>query len=197
MYAPIPPEGSDTFRLYFAHPVNVFDEPIEEEMRALIRNTFTGIEVEDPNQPHHQANYDAWSKQITKDGKYHKGMNYYYDVVLPTCHSAIGMPFLDGMFGRGVAGEMAFYVKPGVPVWWILPPSLDCIELLSENDRKAIATNDSALVLSIEETRARTWMSPKEYGKVKLSYQCAHFHGCDPKDWTIERLNYLKTCGAS
>ena len=51
-------------RIYFAHPVTVFDTKLEKQMRNRILASFLGAEIEDPNQPHHQQGYAEWKKKL-------------------------------------------------------------------------------------------------------------------------------------
>ena len=184
-----------TFRiesLYFAHPVNVFSTALEEEMRALIASTFPGIKIENPNTQEHQAGYERWKKKTAHNPEGHKGMGYYYEEILPHLGSAVAMPFLDGKWGSGVAGEVRFYINRCMPVWCIDVPQLNRIHLLSKEEKLFLTTKDSLLVLSNEETRARTWMSPETYGKEKCPYEEAHLVNFIKEQWTSAYLNALK-----
>ena len=61
-------------KIYFVHPVNVYNEPIEAAFEELIAyyltNNFKDL-IENPNQPHHQRGY-------AEKG----GMKYFYNDVL-------------------------------------------------------------------------------------------------------------------
>lgn len=86
-------------KIYFAHPVT--DYGTERQARALagIRAHFVDdlgrrhLEIENPDQPHHQAGYDAG------------GMEYFKRVVEACSHLAF-MRFPDGSIGSGVGREI-------------------------------------------------------------------------------------------
>ncbi|HEY4486660.1 MAG TPA: hypothetical protein VJB70_02925 [Candidatus Paceibacterota bacterium] len=190
-------------RLYFAHPVNVYDTELERNIVAYLEKAFDpgpeGIswEIENPNQPHHQVGYADWKKRLENDPTKQGGMSYYFDVVLPECHGCVALSFLDGKFGMGVAGEVKFFVDRGLPVFEVRSgPSCGSptFTMWSFNgkEKELFAMLDPSLVLSIEETRARTWMSPKEYNKVKLPYVEAHRITFEHEKWTSEYIKSLK-----
>jgi len=159
-------------RVYFAHPVNVYDTDLEKELLKLIQDFFgPGVEIENPNQPHHQVGYKTW-KEKYKDHPTKSGMTYFYEIVLPGCNMCVCQVFLDGKWGAGVANEAAFYIKKGQPVWMI-EPKTHKIRLLTVQERDLIVKNDPILVLSIEETRCRTWGRGEPY-KNKVPYEQSH-----------------------
>src|SRR3989344_3130961 len=108
-------------KIYFAHPVNVFDAPLERMIRTFIEHVLPEFEVEDPNQPHHQKGYADWKKRLEGNPGKQGGMSYYYDEVLPRLHACVSMPFLDGKFGLGVAGEAKFFIEKKQPSFLIVP----------------------------------------------------------------------------
>ncbi len=175
--------------LYFAHPVNVFDTPLETEMEDLIHVAFPGSRIENPNQSHHQAGYARWKERVSASG--HLGMGYYYEEVLPFCDGCVAMPFLDGKWGRGVAGEAQFFIQKGQPVYIIVPQTKE-IQEVSAALRLQLMENDPCVVLSVEETRARTWVSPEQYNKEKLSYEEAHLVRFVFEHWTSEYLKAIR-----
>jgi len=159
-------------RIYFAHTVNSYNTDLEQELLKLCRDFFKGIDVENPNQPHHQKGYRTW-KERYKNHPYKSGMTYFYEKVLPKCNKCVCQIFLDGKWGAGVAHEAAFYIKKNQPVWVIEPKTRE-IRLITEEEKSLIANNDSALVLSIEETRARIWGDRKPYVDKPVPYEQAH-----------------------
>lgn len=128
--------------LYFGHPVNVYDTSLENHLLiSIITSTeFLGWEVENPNQPHHQQAYDA----LVAAGK--RGMDHYFERVLPGCDGGVFLAFRDGKWPFGVYGEMEWLFARGKPVWRISPEGW--IERLS-------ALPAPSDVLGIDETRAR------------------------------------------
>ena len=178
--------------LYFAHAVNCYNTPYEEAAIAFIKTALWGAEIENPNQPKHQAGYTAYRDRTAKSRDDHKGMSYFYDEVLPGCTGTVAMPFLDGRFGLGVAGETKQTLECGKPTWGMFPTEKDvkAAQLLSwierptnglfvlrrftDAERAEILTADkagSALVVGHQETRLRTWL----FYNVKMRpYETAH-----------------------
>ncbi len=173
--------------LYFAHPVNTYNTDCEVQMLSLIQLYFPHYVIENPNQPHHQEGYKKWKKENENiPGK--SGMSYFFDIVLPACDAGtIALPFLDGKIGAGVAGEVIYAIKQKRGVWLIEAPKLKTIRsftpqeielLLDWEGRKNKALTrevredvENAPVLSIKETRIRTW---KVLYKVFKPYSEAH-----------------------
>lgn len=149
--------------IYFAHPVNVYNTELERGILAMLMHAFPGVEIENPNQPHHQEGYRAWKKRyeghLTKSG-----MNYFYEIVLPGCDSVAALPFLDDKWGAGVAGETIFFIERNQPAWVVdsNPPWLG-IRKLTKKEEHLLITKDPSLVLGIEETRFRTWGRGEPY----------------------------------
>lgn len=178
-------------KIYFAHPVNIYDQPIENAFARLIAHYLTNDElslIENPNQPKHQNGYDSYSKRLKENGLDHKGMNYFYDEVLPNCNSCAGVPFLDGRVGLGVAGEMKWFIEHDmlirivVPRWLLTQQDLNrftndpiggCffVRLATKSERDKIILFDQDLVVPHEETRFRTW---RVYNREKRPYEEAH-----------------------
>lgn len=177
--------------LYFAHPVNVFGTPLEAELEELIRLAFPfpSMRIENPNQPCHQEGYARWKK--LSDAQGHKGMGYYFEEVLPSCAACIALPFIDGKWGRGVAGEAQFFLKKGAPVY-VIDPRTKRIFAVTHFLAELLLANDPRAVLSVEETRARTWVSPELYNKEKLSYEKAHLVRFVHGEWTAEHLKVIQ-----
>jgi len=148
-------------KLYFAHPLNTYDIPLEYKMLRLIKKSFPQFDIENPNQTRHQEGY--------KKG----GMDYFYKIVI-NCFNVVAWPFLDGKVGAGVAGEMYTPMKHwGKWPLIIQTPRLKNIRqcsfdeisaLIHWHEMKDVATNKEILemvenefVLSIDTTRKRTW----------------------------------------
>lgn len=175
--------------LYFPHPVNTYDTAVEKEILILIQQYFPDFVVENPNQLCHQKGYAEWKKRYENtDGKTKSGMSYFFDVVMPNCDAgAVALPFLDGKFGAGVAGEVIYAVQKQRGIWLIEAPVLKIIRpftlkeiklLLDWEKRKNETPNkeelektENTLVLSIKETRIRTWLV---LYKTMKPYETAH-----------------------
>ena len=100
-------------KIYFAHPINVYNTPLEAELMTKILESFPGWIIENPNQEHHQDGYQRWKKE------HGNGMDYYYKEVLPWCNAGIFLPFRDGKWGAGVFGEAEFLAERGWPIFQI------------------------------------------------------------------------------
>ncbi len=178
------------FRPYFPHPINLYNTPLERSLVLLIAHYFNIPEraVENPNQPHHEEGYQQYAKRARTADKNHKGMNYFYDEVLPYCDGSVVMPFLDGRMAIGTAGETSWYIKAGLPVFTIFaaepvtPEALRRFELdhhsglfdlrpFTEEEKILIMANESRFVVPHEETRLRTQIV---YGGAKRPFEESH-----------------------
>lgn len=170
---------------YFAHPINVYNTPLEDDIVSLITQRLPGTVVENPNQLHHRKGYEEWKKR-SEDARTGAGMGYFFEVVLPACNGCVALPFLDGKVGAGVAGEIAFFIKREQPVYFVEPES-GAVRPLTGKEKQLIVewsgkrlTSSSGeeweetgneVVLSIVETRLRTWTV---YYREKRTYESAH-----------------------
>jgi hypothetical protein len=175
--------------LYFAHPVNTYDKQIEKAMLERIYRHFPNFIIENPNQPQHQEGYAEYKKKYENTpGK--SGMTYFEEVLENCDGGTIALPFLDCRLGAGVASEVIFNLKRGRDVWFICftqMPTRQVIRpftgkeealLLEWNERKDKAIDKktlekvgNTLILSIEETRRRTWTI---LYKIMRPYEKAH-----------------------
>lgn len=130
-------------RLYFGHPVNVYGTELELKLLNIIRREFRDWEVENPNQECHQAGYQDWKKRTGR------GLDYYFQEVLPKCDGGIFLPFQDGKWGKGVFGECEFLRHNAKPTWEITHNGVISLIIFWETVKKR--------VLSVEETRARVY----------------------------------------
>lgn len=158
-------------KVYYAHPVNVYDTELEKQTVKLIEETLRVV-VENPNQPHHQVGYKVWKDKYDNDPAKSGGMSYFYEEVLPKCQGCVCQIFMDGKWGLGVAGEAGFFIEKGQPVW-VLEPEDNIIRPITAEEESLVATCDPRLVLSREETRRRTWVPGKLYQE-KLPYDKSH-----------------------
>lgn len=127
-------------RIYFGHPVNVYNTSKEGELVKVIEGHFPQFEVENPNQPAHSQNYAKWKEEKGN------GMLYFTDVVLPSMEAGVFLPFEDGMFGAGVYKEADFLHQLGKPIY--------------EISFRGVITSmvlDEARNLSVSETRERVY----------------------------------------
>jgi hypothetical protein len=177
--------------VYFAHPLNVYDEPLEFELMCAIVEFFgKGYDgfglpnIESPNQPHHQLGY----KRYEESSPDKSGMDYFYEKVLPFTRSAVCLTYLDGMWGAGVAGEAAWHIRRGNPVWQILPNGV--MDLVwGPRFKEALLNSDPSLVLSRYATRQRTWGIGKPYIS-KIPFEKGHLVECRSDE---EYLSFLET----
>jgi len=125
-------------KLYFGHPINVYGTELEKRLLDRITGAFPEWDIENPNQPSHEAGYQTWKKERGN------GMEYYFQVVLPACGGGIFLPFRDGKWGAGVFGEAQAIARQGGPVWEITHRGIISTVELRE-----------VRVLSVEDTRSR------------------------------------------
>lgn len=89
-------------RIYFAHPIT--DYGTEREGMALTWLEADGWEVENPNQPHHQAGYD-------------QGGMEYFQRIASECDALVFTRFPDGSIGAGVGKEIEAASAAGRPIY--------------------------------------------------------------------------------
>ena len=133
-------------KIYFAHPISFYDVPREVELIKAIEKRFPSFQVENPNQPQHQAGYERYTKMPGK-----RGMDYFFEEVLPAMAAGVFLTFEDGKFGAGVVGEAEFLTHRGKPIYEIDIEG-KIIEMLLNPSRN----------LSIDETRARVYDKDKK-----------------------------------
>lgn len=185
-------------KIYFAHAVNSYGTDIEQAAETLVARVLCDgdrSKVENPNQAHHQEGYNRYAERKEQAGKDHKGMSYFYDEVLPECSGCVAMPFLDGRFGLGVAGEAHWFAERDMPVWLMEPTreaqeitlgdlgqfivdpvgsGLFCVRFFTPEELPMLQVEKdigSSLVVPHEETRLRTWFV---YGQKERPYVTAH-----------------------
>lgn len=126
-------------KLYFAHPVTDYGTARQTQAIAGLVAHFADLgrplQVENPDQPHHQAGYQA------------EGMAYFKRVV-ETCQALAFMRFPDGSIGAGVGKE----------IHWALTGNKWLYEVFHG---KVYQVQDMPTpVLSVEETRALIRANP-------------------------------------
>ena len=127
-------------KLYFGHPVNVYDTELETKLLKRILAAFPSCEIENPNQPIHEKGYQDYKARTGN------GMDYYNVEVLPKCVGGIFLPFRDGKWGAGVFKEAQRIEELGC---FIL--KIDWQEGIFAMD----LGDEASQVLTVEETRAR------------------------------------------
>ena len=126
-------------RLYFGHPVNVFNTPLEADLVQRISRAFPLHLIENPNQPLHEEGYQRLKSACGN------GMKYYYEHVLPTCVGGVFLPFRDGAWSMGTYSEATWFLSHHLSVWRVSWDGV-IMPLCDLKDQR---------VLSIEETRSR------------------------------------------
>ncbi len=127
--------------MYFAHPINVYGTPLEADLVAALAARFPEWEIVNPGSPEIQGAFQVhWDAHRDRTE-----MNYFYDVLLPTCQGGVLLAFRDLRIGAGAFGETVWLRQRRFPTWEIFP------------DRAIIALSDldGRRRLSIDETRAR------------------------------------------
>jgi len=125
-------------KLYFGHPINVYDTKLGAWLKEKIAKAFLGWEIEDPSQPQHGEGYQRWKE---KTGN---GMEYFFQVVLPHCTAGVFLPFRDGRWGAGTYGEAQKLHAQECQIFQITPDGY-----ITQVDINSIQP------LTIEETRVR------------------------------------------
>jgi len=125
-------------KLYFGHPINVYDTTLESALLERISVAFPGWEVENPNQKKHDEGYERYKRETGRP------MDYYTIEVLPSCDGGVFLPFRDGAWGAGVFKEAEAIAARGCPIWVISP----------EGEVRAVDLA-KVRVLSVDETRVR------------------------------------------
>ena len=131
-------------KLYFGHPVNVYNTPGEKRLCEIISREFPNAELENPNSLVHDEGYKKWKQEKGS------GMKYFFEEVLPKMSAGVFLPFSDGFFGKGVYGEAEQISNQGGKIFEV-----------NLEGKINIMTLDSSRCLSVEETRKRVYGSAK------------------------------------
>lgn len=163
-------------KIYFAHPINTYGTGFEGIALEVIKQKFPDHEIICPGTPEHE---DGYRKQ---------GMSYFTEILIPQCSITIGMPYLDGAFGAGVAAEIKKAFELGQNIYVIDMDSTE--DILSPESFLVYIhfdtfhpVEDEFEVLDRLTTRGRTWASPEEYGKTLRSFWESHTTEINPDDW--------------
>lgn len=127
-------------KLYFGHPVNVYNTPDEKRLCEIISREFPNAELENPNSLVHDECYKKWKQEKGS------GMKYFFEEVLPKMSAGVFLPFSDGLFGKGVYGEAEQISNQGGKIFEV-----------NLEGKINIMTLDSSKCLSVEETRKRVY----------------------------------------
>ncbi len=100
--------------LYFAHPINTYNTPLEASLLEAIKQAFPDQVILNPNSPEHQAGFQQYKEAGNS-------MLYFSKEVLPSCLGCVALPFPDGKWGAGVYKEMLDIFVMGFPLWSIDP----------------------------------------------------------------------------
>ena len=133
-------------KVYFAHPINTYHTPLEEELLALIRKNFMGYEIINPS----DAAHAVVVSEMKRDDPNANVMAYFEGLVMP-CHSLLVLPFPDGRWGAGVYREAEVAIEHKLELWII------------DYETRIIAPVTRLYAedaLSIEETKARVYNLP-------------------------------------
>lgn len=125
-------------KIYFGHPINVYDTPFERMLLQKIQEAFPDWVIENPNKKRHA---DGYKRLKSATGN---GMTYFFTEVLPHCDAGIFLPFRDGKWGAGVSDEARFLCKQDRPIWQ-----------MGIDGRISKTRLDTVATLSITETRMR------------------------------------------
>jgi hypothetical protein len=129
-------------RMYFGRPINVFGSELDKLLIQRIQEAFPGYEIEDPNQQKHADGYQKYKEETGN------GMDYYTEVVLPSCDAGIFLCFRDGTWGAGVFREALFFADEAKPIFEISPsgsissPDLNLAHVLSVSETRMRIRND-------------------------------------------------------
>jgi hypothetical protein len=127
-------------KIYFGHPINLYNTPIETDLIRKIQERFLNCDVISPHLNIHKEGYQRY--KLEKGN----GMLYFETEVLPQMDAGIFLPFEDGKFGAGVFKEMNFLRGRTKPIFGINLEGLIWVV-----DIKL------AEALTVEETRKRVY----------------------------------------
>ena len=126
-------------KLYFGHPINTYNTPLEEQLISVIAQEFPDWEIENPNQKKHSEGYKKWREETGN------GMKYFAEEVLPSCDGGVFLAFRDGKWGAGVVKEGVYFLEKDLPVYEVtLDFQFNSLDEFSD-DR----------ILGVDETRER------------------------------------------
>lgn len=131
--------------LYFAHPINTYNTPLETRLLDRFSFWFPNADIVNPNAQKHQRRVS----DIKKDDPKANVMEYFKEVA-KECDGVIILPFGDGKIGAGIYAEAEVISAKGGIIWVV------DTNPLSIHMEKAL---NPALALTVEDTRARVYLS--------------------------------------
>ena len=145
---------------YFAHPVSMYDTPVEKAIAGAFSARFPGCSVENPNQPQHSEGY--------RQG----GMGYFVEL----CNqqdSVFFSSFADGAIGAGVAKEVQSFLDRKAPVYYfnartqqfVSVPALKQFNILDVDDSRAHVRQEKSQLSTAE----NPYQSLERYGQLDRS----------------------------
>lgn len=87
-------------RVYFAHPVGIYNTPYEKNCLETIKANLPGCEIVDPN------------TKESRDAYQERGFTYFRELAA-SCDEIVVVPFRDGSWGMGVYQEMLLMKETG------------------------------------------------------------------------------------
>ena len=120
-------------KLYFAHPISIYNTRKESVLLDMITKTsfLSYPEVLNPNSQYHECQYKI------------KGMDYFLNLV-DSCDALIIYPFEDGYIGAGIVKEALRAIDSKKRVYYINPKDFSIEEVFKLSN-----------CLTVEETRER------------------------------------------
>lgn len=95
--------------IYYAHPISDYNTAYEKRAEAAMKAISVAfgrwMEIENPNQDHHQLGYGQMQ------------MAWFTEHVLPKCDGCVFSRFPGGWLGSGVLMEIEWFLINGRPVW--------------------------------------------------------------------------------
>lgn len=125
--------------LYFGHPINTYDTPLEEKIENELQALFPRHNILNPNQKVHEEGYQQEKRNSGN------GMLYFFEKVLPQADKGIFLPFTDRKFSTGQFKEAEYLFQNNKPIYEIfmvgnlygtLPLSLDKTRQLSVSETR-------------------------------------------------------------
>lgn len=126
-------------KLYFGHPINVYNTDLENELLRIIKASFVTWVIENPASHSHE---EAFQERKARTGN---GMGYFFEEVIPKCAGGIFLPFRDGKFGAGVFEEAELLAHLTRPVYQITPEGIITSLRLDESLRLTVSETKSRI----------------------------------------------------
>lgn len=128
----------EQLRIYFAHPVTMYETPRETEVLNLIQKKYPNSIIYNPGAKKFQDLFSKYRDQHPDDY-----MKFFFDIV-GKCDMVITYPFEDGTIGAGKGKEMEHGYNNGLEIYLIDNKTLEFNKVNDMNDID---------IMSVEETR--------------------------------------------